>query len=323
MRLLVTGASGCIGAWTVKLLLERGFEVVSYDVVADTTRLALISDLDSWSGLKQEQGRIEDTARVKALVREEGITHIIHLAAVLMPFCQENPVAGGMVNVIGTLNIFEAARDAGRPVRVVYASSSAVWGPEDAYGLDRPLTEQDPTLPRTHYGVFKQTNENNARVFYHADGISNVGIRPWTVYGVGRDGGLTADATTAIKALALGRPYQIRLSGFMDLQYVADVAETFIRSALAGLEGAFVFNLAGTIIRMNDYIAMLDRLRPGAAALITAQGPQVPVSYRMDDSALHSKIPGIPKTPLEEGVRRTLELFEALNREGRLNPDLA
>jgi len=170
--------------------------------------------------------------------------------------------------------------------------------------------------------VFKQTNENNARVFFHTDGISSIGIRPWTVYGVGRDGGLTADATLAIKAAVLGRPYQIRLSGFMDLQYAEDVAETFIRSALAGLEGAFAFNLAGTIIRMTDYIGLLDRLRPGAAALISAQGPQVPVSYRMDDSALHSKIAGIPKTPLEEGVRKTLELFEHLNRQGRLNPDL-
>ena len=322
MRFLVTGAGGCIGAWTVKLLLERSVEVVCYDVAADTERLSLISDATSWPLLRLEQGRIEDTARVKDLVRQEGITHIIHLAAVLMPFCQANPVAGAMVNVIGTLNIFEAARDAGRAVRVVYASSSAVWGPEDAYNLDRPLTETDPTLPRTHYGVFKQTNENNARVFYHTNGISSIGIRPWTVYGVGRDGGLTADATLAIKAAVLGQPYRIRLSGFMDLQYVEDVAETFIRSALAGLEGAFVFNLAGTIIRMNDYIALLDRLRPGAAALISAQGPQVPVSYRMDDSALHSKIAGIPKTPLEEGVRKTFERFEALQRAQRLNPDL-
>ena len=66
-------------------------------------------------------------------MRDENITHIVHLAAVLMPFCQANPVAGGLVNVIGTLNLFEAARDSGREVRIVYASSSAVWGPGEAY----------------------------------------------------------------------------------------------------------------------------------------------------------------------------------------------
>src|SRR5207253_10436553 len=105
-------------------------------------------------------GNIEDTARVKALVKDEGITHIVHLAARLMPFCQANSVAGAMVNVIGTLNVFEAARDAGRPVRVVYASSSAVWGPEEVYASGK-LTESDPLRPSTHYGVFKQANEGS------------------------------------------------------------------------------------------------------------------------------------------------------------------
>ena len=66
-------------------------------------------------------------------MKDEGITHIVHLAAQLMPFARRNPVAGAMTNVIGTLNVFEAARDAGRPVRVVYASSAAVWGPAELY----------------------------------------------------------------------------------------------------------------------------------------------------------------------------------------------
>lgn len=322
MRFLVTGAQGCIGAWTVQRLLDRGYDVVSYDLEPDTTRLSLISNSPEWPRLWLEKGRIEDTDRVKSLVRDEGITHIIHLAAVLMPYCQANPVSGGVINVIGTLNVFEAARDAGRPVRVVYASSSAVWGPEDAYDFDRPLNEKDPTLPSTHYGVFKQANENNARVFYQASGISSVGLRPWTVYGVGRDHGLTADPTLAMKAVALGKPFQIRVSGFMDLQYVEDVAESFIYCALSDLPGAHVFNLAGAIVKMEDFVTRLDGLRPGAAQLIGVSGPQVPVSYKMDDTALRSKIPGIPHTSIEEGMRKTVEMFESLHRAGRLNPEL-
>jgi nucleoside-diphosphate-sugar epimerase len=306
---LVTGAQGCIGSWVVKQLLERGLDVLIYDLDPATVRLSKITTEQDRKNLAIEVGRIEDTARVKELVKDSAITHIVHLAAVLMPFCQASPVTGGLINVIGTLNVFEAARDAGRPVRVVYASSSAVWGPEHTYE-HKKLSEDDPLRPATHYGVFKQANEGNARAFYSTNGISSVGLRPWAVYGFGRDIGLTADPTLAIRALVDKQPFQIRLSGFMDMQYVEDVAETFVRCLLSPIEGAHVFNLAGEVIGMDDFIALLDRVRPGAKTLITAQGPQVPVAYQMDDSQLRAHVPGISTTPLQEGIEKTITLFE-------------
>ncbi len=209
-------------------------------------------------------GAIEDTGRIKSLVKESGVTHMVHLAASLIPVCQADPVKGGLTNVIGTLNVFEAARDAGREVRVVYASSAAVWGPEEAYG-DRALSESDLLLPGTHYGVFKQANEGNARVFYRLNGISSVGLRPWSVYGLGRDAGLTADPTLAAKAVVLKRPFRIRVSGRMDLQYVEDVAAAFVEALVSPIEGAHVFNLAGEIVDMEDLIRILEELRPGQA----------------------------------------------------------
>jgi nucleoside-diphosphate-sugar epimerase len=99
----------------------------------------------------------------------------------------------------------------------------------------------------------------------------------------------------------------------MDLQYVEDVAETFVQCLLSDLQGAHVFNLEGSVVDMQELVATLDRLRPGAAKLISVSGPKVPVAYRMDDSQLRSKIPGIPKTPLEEGIRKTLDHFERLH----------
>ena len=317
MRILVTGANGCIGAWTVRALLQRKLDVVIYDLDPNPTRLSLIAPPEQVKRVTIETGAIQDTARVKALVKDGGITHVIHLAAVLMPLCQANPVAGGVVNVIGTLNVFEAARDAGRDVRIAYASSSAVWGPGDAYGGAK-LTEDDPLKPATHYGVFKQTNEGSARAFFAANGISSVGLRPWTVYGVGRDTGLTADPTLAMKSVILGEPFHIRLSGYMDLQYVEDVAEAFVRCLLSTLQGAHVFNLEGSVIRMDELIQMLEELHPGAARLITASGPEVPVAYKMDDARLRAHVPGIPKTSLKVGIRETLDSFSQLKAAGKL-----
>jgi nucleoside-diphosphate-sugar epimerase len=308
MRVLVTGANGCIGSWVVKQLLDRRAEVLIYDLDPSPSRIEMIAGSAAARTLRIEQGAIEDTARVKALVKDEQITHIVHLAAVLMPFCQQNPVAGALVNVIGTLNVFEAARDAGRPVRIVYASSSAVWGPEDAYE-DRKLNEGDPLHPATHYGVYKQANEGNAHAFYLSNGISSVGLRPWAVYGFGREFGLTADPTLAIKALARNEPFCIRISGDMDLQYVEDVAEIFVRCLLSDKPGAHVFNLAGQVIAMEEFPALLERVRPGASALITAGGNRVPVATRMDDARLRAYLGGVPETSVEAGVRRTLDLF--------------
>jgi nucleoside-diphosphate-sugar epimerase len=309
MKILVTGSQGCIGSWVVKRLIEAGHSVMTFDVNDSMARLEMIAGKDVAAKADRRVGRIEDTAFVKSLIRDEEITHVVHLAAVLMPFCQKNPVEGGLINVIGTLNLFEAARDSGREVRIVYASSSAVWGPTDEYG-EGALTEDLPVKPATHYGVFKAANEGNARNFFTSDGISSIGLRPWTVFGPGRDAGLTADPTLAMRAVAEGRPFQIRLSGFMDLQYVQDVADIFIQCLFSPAKGAYVFNLRGEVVGMEELRLLLDELRPGAAKLISVAGPAVPVAYRMNDSALVQTIGEVPRTPLREALRATLAAFE-------------
>ena len=310
MKILVTGSQGCIGSWVVKRLIEAGHSVMTFDVNDSVARLEMIAGKEIAAKAGRRAGRIEDTASVKSLIREEGITHVVHLAAVLMPFCQKNPVEGGLINVIGTLNLFEAARDSGREVRIVYASSSAVWGPTDEYG-EGALTEDLPVKPATHYGVFKAANEGNARIFYSADGISSIGLRPWTVFGPGRDAGLTADPTLAMRAVAQRQPFQIRLSGFMDLQYVQDVADIFIQCLFSPVKGAYVFNLRGEVVGMEELRLLLEELRPGAAQLISVAGPAVPVAYRMDDTALVRTVGDVPRTPLREAITSTLEAFEA------------
>jgi nucleoside-diphosphate-sugar epimerase len=318
-RFLITGAKGFIGAWVVKNLVERGQRPWVFDLDTESHRLrALLAEdqMASVASIRGDVTRLEDLDRA---VAEHGITHLIHLAALQVPACAANPVVGAQINVIGTLNVFEVARRRRDLVkRVVYASSGAVFGPEEFYGA-ATVPEGAPLWPGTHYGVFKQTNEGNARVYFANHGISSVGLRPWAVYGVGRDQGVTSGPTKAIKACLVGSPYTIRFTGGLDLQYVDDTAKIFLLCAEAALTGAKVYTLRGTVIVMQDFLATLERLLPGARDRIRAQGPPLPIAYNLDDSLLVRDLGEVPRTELEQGIRQTAEIFKRLQREGHLD----
>lgn len=318
-RFLITGAKGFIGAWIVKNLVERGERPWVFDLDRESHRLrALLTDeqMERVVFLRGDVASLEDFDRA---VAGNGISHLIHLAALQVPACAADPPLGAQVNVIGTLNAFEVARRRRDLVkRVVYASSGAVFGPEEFYG-GGTVAEGAPLWPGTHYGVFKQANEGNARVYFETEGILSVGLRPWAVYGVGRDQGITSGPTKAIKAGVLGRPYTIRFTGGLDLQYVNDTARIFLRAAEAPLSEAKVYTLRGTVIRMEEFLRTLARMLPRSRDRIRAEGPQLPIAFDLDDSALVHDLGEAPRTPLEQGIAQTAEIFERLERDGRLD----
>ncbi len=106
-----------------------------------------------------------------------------------------------------------------------------MFGPPEHYGPG-PVTDDSPPRPATHYGVYKVANEETARIYWEEHKIPSMGFRPLSVYGPGRDFGLTADPTLAMKAAVLGRPYQIRWGGATDLIYAEDVAQAASRRPL-------------------------------------------------------------------------------------------
>ena len=304
----ITGAQGCIGSWIVKALTERGDNAVVFDRSDDPRRLRAIMDDDRLARVRFILGDITDGPAVEQALRESTATRVIHLAGVQVPICKADPVGGALVNVVGALNIFEAARKTGLP-SVVYASSAAVYGMNDD---DLALDETAACEPSTHYGVFKRTNEGNARVYFLDHGVSSIGLRPLTVYGVNRDFGLTSDPTKAMKAAVLGRPFHIRFGGATDFQYVADTAATFIACADKDLHGAHVFNLHGETVTVERIAKLIN------SELITFGGPPIPIASAISDAAIRGFIRGLPSTPLEIGVRVTMERFAALRDAGRL-----
>lgn len=318
MAYLVTGAQGCIGSWVVKNLIDAGQGVVVFDVDAQPRRLRQVMSKAEIGKIHFVEGDICDFDSLNRIIGEAGITHVIHLAALQVPACQANPRRGALVNVIGTLNVFEAVvNHSGQVNNIVYASSAAVAGPPDEYG-GNAFTEQSALKPSTHYGVFKECNEGNASVYFSTRGISSIGLRPWAVYGVGRDFGLTSDPTKAIKAAVVGHPFQIQFGGRADMQYVDDVARIFIRCAQSRLEGARVYNLRGEALPVSEMVEAIARVVPASRGLITHKDQQLPIAPDFDDSALQAEIGDIPRTSFAAGVEQTVELFRRLQTEGRL-----
>jgi nucleoside-diphosphate-sugar epimerase len=319
MRVLLTGGYGCIGSWIVRFLLERGDEAFIYDLKEDTRRMRQILSDEQIRRVRFIQGDVTDLPCLKSTLAQHTITHIVHLAGLQVPVCRANPILGAKVNVLGTLAVFEAVREAqGQVQRLVYASSAAVFGPPEAYPAGR-LGDDVPLKPTTQYGYFKCCNEGNARIYFQDHGLSSIGLRPWTVYGVGRDFGMTSEPTKAIKSLALGRPYHITYGGWQDLQFVEDVAQDFIRCLEAPYNGAKSYNLRGDVVDLPAFHRALCEVDPAAAQLITYGERQIAIAYDLDDAALQRDLGPIPKTPLVEGVRRTLAQFKKLQAEGRLD----
>jgi nucleoside-diphosphate-sugar epimerase len=310
----ITGAQGCIGSWIVKALTERGDSAVVFDRSNDSRRLSAIMDPAQLDRVQFVLGDITDGAAVLAALNASGARRVIHLAGLQVPTCRVDPVAGALVNVVGTLNLFEAARTVG-VAGLVYASSAAVYGMnDDSVALD----ENAETEPTTHYGVFKRTNEGNARIYFLDQGVSSVGLRPLTVYGVNRDTGLTSDPTKAMKAAVLGRPFHVRFGGATDFQYVADTAATFVACADNPPEGAHVFNLHGETVTVERIVALINQ-QVSDADLVTFGGPPIPIAATMNDAAIRRVIGSLPSTPLGDGVRETMDLFAKLRDEGRLD----
>src|SRR5712692_10225066 len=159
-RFLITGALGCVGAWTVRALVREGVPVVAYDVGTDPHRLRLVMTPDELNRITFVSGDITDLAAFELALDQHDVTHVVHLAALQVPFCREDPVRGARVNVVGTVSVFEAVKRRRDRIRgVAYASSVAIYGPEDE-GVEDPRPR-----PSTHYGVFKQANEGTARIY--------------------------------------------------------------------------------------------------------------------------------------------------------------
>jgi UDP-glucuronate 4-epimerase len=297
-RFLITGALGAVGVWTMRALLDAGHAVVALDVAGDGHRLPIALEPAQREAVVHVRGDITDLAIVERAIDEHAITDVIHLAALQVPFVRADPPAGARVNVVGTVNVLEAVRRRPRMGPLVYASSIAALA-------------EDGGHPSTLYGVFKLANEGTAERYAADYGVPSVGLRPHTIYGPGRDQGLTSAPTAAMVAAAEGREFEIPFGGWLQLQYSADAGEAFVRASEAQVEGASVHHLDGPVASVAEIVAAIEQAAPEAAGRITHAEDPLPFPAEVDSTSFTELVGGPVSRPLEEGVAEAIARFRA------------
>ena len=308
-RTLVTGALGCLGAWTLKALLDLGEEPVGYDLGSDDSRLRLVLAEDERARVTLVEGDVTDGAALGRALDEHMISRVVHLAALQVPFCRSDPERGARVNVHGTVVVFEAVK--ARRARIpglAYASSTAVYNIADP----SPAPESGGTAPSTLYGVYKLANEGTARVFWHDEDVPSIGIRPYIVYGPGRDQGLTSGPSLAMAAAARGEGYEIAYGGTAQYDYAPDVGRAFALAARSAANGAHIANFRGEPSTMDDLVAAIESAAPEVVGRIIWEDGQLPFPEALEAKLLERLIGPFQHTPLADGVRRTIEHFRRI-----------
>ncbi len=224
-----------------------------------------------------------------------------------MPFCKADPVLGARVNVVGTVNVFEAVkRRLDRIPGVVYASTAAVYAPDDP----SPAPETGGTRPMTHYGVYKLANEGTAqRLLGRRRRAVDRRCGRSVVYGPGRDQGVTSTPTQAMAAAARGEGFEIAYGGTAQYDYAPDVARAFVLASRVVREGAGAFNFPGVTATMAEMVAAIEAAAPQAAGKITWLDQPLPFPEELEHGGLEAAIGPLRKTSLADGVRETMELF--------------
>ena len=294
-RTLVTGALGCLGAWTLKALVELGEEPVGFDLGSDDARVRLVLSEDERARITLVPGDVTDAAALGAALDDHEVTHVVHLAALQVPFCRADPDRGARVNVHGTVVVLEAVKARlDRIHGLAYASSTAVYNASDP----SPAPESGGTEPSTLYGVFKLANEGTARVYWVDDDVASIGIRPYVVYGPGRDQGLTSGPSVAMAAAARGEGHTIAYGGSAQYDYAPDVGRAFALAARSATDGAHVANFPGVPSTMQEVVDAIETAAPAVAGKVFWEEGQLPFPESLQGTLLERLVGPLPHTPL-------------------------
>jgi nucleoside-diphosphate-sugar epimerase len=306
VRYVVTGAAGFIGSHLADALQARGDDVVALDCFTDYYDVAR----------KEENAAGLDVVRVD--LAEDPLDELVAGAAGLFHLAGQPGVRSSWGegfaeharhNLVATHRVFEAAARAG--VRVVFASSSSVYGDADRY----PVAEDDPPRPISAYGITKHGCEQLARAYAASLGLDCVVLRYFTIYGPRQRPDMAF--TRVVEALLDGAPFEVYGDGLQsrEFTYVSDAVEANL-AALERARPGSVYNVSGgSAATLLDAIAILERasgrsldvrLRPAAAGDVRRTAA--------DTSRIRRELAWSPRVTLADGLEA--ELAWAAGRVG-------
>jgi len=296
-KILILGGQGLMGSWISRCLLEEGIDFCLLDHRPDNAILLQVLEPDDLPSLERVFGNLADPAAVGEIIRERGITRLIHLAGA----DEISSLRGGS----------RRNKREGKPRKERCGELQCTF---------EAVQASEGRVAMTVYAAGTGEREEIARRYFQDHGIPSIGIRPVEMYGVGRECGLLSELTRAIKAAVLIRSFTIPFTGTGKLAYVEDVASTFLAACLSTFRLALALEPRTEEIPLETFIRKLEEAVPGSAGRIEAGGDQIQGEVILEESTLE-ELPGsndIPRTPLEEGIRRTVERFRRLAEEGRL-----
>lgn len=309
-QILVTGAAGFVGFHTALRLKARGDHVVGLDNFNDyyspqlkEKRAQILQE----NGIKVIRGDICDFTTLEKLVKEQKITHLVHLAAQAgVRYSLLNPKAYVLSNIEGFGNILEVCRHHG--LKLIYASSSSVYGTNTKV----PFSIDDPTdNPASFYGATKKANEVMAFSYHHLYHVPVTGLRFFTVYGPwGRPDMAYYSFAEAIYA---GKSIPLFNHGKMerDFTYIDDIVDGIVASVDLQDGGAEIFNLGNHHPEtLNTFVGLLEKYigKEAVKEYLPMQPGDVPVTYA-DIQTSQEKLNFNPKTGLAEGLQKFVAWF--------------
>lgn len=292
-NILIFGGCGFLGSWITKALLKKNLKITIFDlrIKTDLLKNLIGNDLNKINFI---EGDISDYEQV--LKATEDMNYILNLAGLMTPDCSSNPSLGAEVNVKGSINVFEAIKKNNIKF-LIYTSSGGVYGNEDKYN----------PFPETHYGAFKLAVEGMARAYFNESLISSVGLRPFVIYGPGREVGGTAGVTLACKAAKQNFEYTVGFSGKVGFVYVEDVTNLVERLIDKAPIGALTMNINGITTSVENFVSIIKKNIPDAN--VKFSGKPLSVVEEILGGEPSKTFKDFKYTSLDNGINKTINFY--------------
>jgi len=305
MSYLVTGGTGFIGAYIVRLLAQEGEQVIAFDVNPARDLLDYLLDKQESDQVDIVRGNITDLAHLIRTAQEYHVERIIHLAAMLSVASAANPPLAVRVNCGGTVNVLETARILSLK-KVVLASSASVFGPPEMYE-EEYLPNDAPHYPSGIYGACKSFTEQLANYYFNEYGVDTIAIRFPAVYGMGQKEGASAIFTEELMVKpVLGKPGSVPYGdSIFNWLYVDDAARATVMASKADTTKTRAFNLSGDVRQTTEVVDCARKLIPNAE--INILPGHVGIAAKYNTTQIEEEIGFHYQWPIERGIKKVID----------------